>query len=172
MSDPTTSVRGGTADETWSERSIAAALGGLAGGIAMGVVLQLGTELMPVIGRLAGEATLLRGWAVHLVTSVLFGLLFAVFVSFPIVRDLETTVGASALLGVIHASALAFVTIGVLLPAATVVLGYSDVSLTQHVVPGPGGAALVEAGFFGLAHVVYGVVLGVVYAVVEGLDFE
>jgi hypothetical protein len=172
MSDPTTTVRRDTADETWLHRGVAGAVGGLAGGIAMGLVLQFGTDLLPVIGRVTGEAAVLRGWLVHLATSVVFGLLFAVFVSTPLVRDLETDVKASALLGVVHASALAFVTIGVLLPAATVVLGLSDVDITPHVVPGPGGTGLAEAAFFGLAHVVYGVALGVVYAVVEDLDYE
>lgn len=172
MANPETPTRNTFADRTWLDRGFAGVLGGLAGGVGMGLILQFGTELVPVIGRIAGEATVLRGWLVHVLTSIAFGLLFAAFVSVPIIRELETSVGASVLLGVVHATALSFVTIGVLLPVATVVLGLPDLSLASRVTSGPTFGGLIDAWLFGLAHVVYGVVLGAVYAAAQGLPVE
>lgn len=160
-------VQSGLSHGTWGSRAIAGATGGLAGGLAMGLVLQFGTELLPVFGGLAGATTLVRGWIVHLITSVLFGVLFAAFVSLPFVRELATTLGASILLGVIHATALAFVTIGVILPLATVVLSAPEI--TSRLIPGPEAGGLVGATLFGIGHVLYGMVLGVVYAVLRGV---
>lgn len=171
MSTSNLSVRQLT-DERWRNRAVAGVLGGLAGGIIMGIILQVGTELLPVFGRLLGSESVVAGWLVHLFTSALFGLLFAIFVSFPLVAELEHTTGTSVLLAVIHASALSYVTIGLLLPAATIVLGLPDLSLMAELVPGPGVEGLVTAGTFALSHVVYGVVLGVVYAVLLDLDEE
>lgn len=159
-------------DASWINKSVAGIVGGLAGGVVMGIILQLGTELMPVFGRVLGAESVAYGWLVHLFTSAIFGLLFAVFVAFPIVRELERTVGTSALLAVIHASALSYVTIGVLLPAATIAFGLPDVALFSELSPGPGLEGLLPAGLFSLGHVVYGAVLGVVYAVLEDLERE
>lgn len=171
MATPTLSVRGLT-EEPLLHRSLAGVVGGLAGGLVMGVILQLGTDLLPVFGRLLGAESLLGGWFVHLLTSAAFGVVFAAFVSFPLVAELERTVGTSVLLAVIHASALSYLTIGVLLPAATITLGLPDLSLFSQVVPGPGTEGLVGAGLFSLGHVAYGVVLGAVYAVLEDQEVE
>lgn len=171
MSNAALSV-GDATDTKWVNRIIAGVVAGLAGGIVMGVILQLGTELMPVFGRLLGSESILGGWIVHLATSALFGLLFAIFVSMPLVAELETTVGTSVLLAVIHASALSYVTIGLILPAATIVLGVENLSLMTEIVPGPGAEGLATAGLFSLGHVVYGVVLGAVYASLLDLHAE
>lgn len=172
MSNRVASVVDGTADGTWVGKGVAGVVAGLAGGVTMGVVLQFGTELLALVGRLAGAGTPVRGWVVHLATSALFGLLFAAFVSLPLIRDLATTVGGTALLGLVHAMALSFVTIGVLLPAATVALGLPELSISTYLVPGTEGTGLVDAGFFGLAHVVYGAVVGVAYARLRGIGRE
>ena len=172
MGDQMRSVRSQLSGETWAARGTAGAAAGLVGGVAMGLVLQLGTELLPLIGRLAGSATLVRGWIVHLVTSALFGLVYAAFVSLPYVRDVATTVGANVILGVIHASALSYFTIGVVLPAATIVLGLPESPLSAILVPGPRAGGLVDAGFFGVGHVLYGMLLGAVYAVLRGYEIE
>lgn len=171
MSNPSLSAERLT-DESWINRSVAGIVGGLAGGLVMGVLLQVGTDLVPVFGRILGAESALLGWIVHLFTSVVFGLLFAAFVSLPIVEELERTVSTSVLLAVIHASALSYVTIGVLLPAATIALGIPDLALFSQLVEGPGMAGLVPAGVFSLGHVTYGVVLGAVYAILEDLERE
>lgn len=171
MSNPDLSAEQLT-DSSWINRSVAGIVGGLAGGVIMGILLQLGTDLMPVFGRILGGESVVLGWIVHLFTSAVFGLLFAIFVSFPIVRELEWSVSTSALLAVIHASALSYVTIGVLLPAATIAFGIPDLALFSQLIEGPGLEGLLPAGVFSLGHVVYGAVLGVVYAVLEDLAWE
>lgn len=159
-------------DDSWIDRGVAGVVGGLAGGLVMGVLLQVGTDLLPVFGRILGAESVLLGWVVHLFTSAAFGLLFAAFVSFPIVEELERTVSTSVLLAVIHASALSYVTIGVLLPAATIAFGIPDLALFSQLVEEPGMTGLVPAGVFSLGHVTYGVVLGAVYAILEDLERE
>lgn len=159
-------------DEPWLNKSVAGVAGGLAGGVVMGIVLQVGTTLLPVFGRILGAESVVYGWLVHLLASAVFGLLFTVFVAFPVVRELERTVGTSALLGVIHATALSYVTIGVLLPAATIAFGIPDIALFSELSPGPGLGGLVPAAVFSLGHVLYGAVLGIVYALLEDLEWE
>jgi hypothetical protein len=152
-------------DETMARKGIAGAVGGLVAGVAMGVVVQIGTDLMPLFGHFAGGESAVRGWLVHLVTSVLFGLLFAVFLSIPLFHDLSESLAGCVLLGIIHATILATVMIGIGLPVATIVL-----SAPQGVadrVPGPGFADLFESTVFAAAHLVYGLILGAVYAVLR-----
>lgn len=169
MSNPLQPVQNTLAGETWNDRLAAGAAAGLAGGIVMGLALQLGTDLLPVIGGLAGGATAVRGWLVHLAVSVVYGVSFPVFLSIPFLRDMADSVGASILFGVIHASALGFITVGVVLQAATAVFGLSQSPVSALLVPGPGAGSLVTAGVFGLGHVLYGVVLGTLYGVLRGL---
>lgn len=165
-------VRNTLAGETRSERLAAGAVAGLGGGIVMGLVLQLGTDLLPVIGGVAGRATLVRGWLVHLTVSGIYGLAFAVFLSFPFIRDVADSVGACVLLGVIHASALGFITVGVVLQLATAVFGLSSDPLSSLLVPGPGAGSLIEAGVFGLSHLLYGLVLGTLFGVLRGFGSQ
>lgn len=171
MSIPRVSARHLT-DATWANRAIGGVFGGLAGGLAMGVLLQLGTDLLPVFGQIFGAESLLLGWIVHLATSVFFGLLFAAFVSLPLVGELEQTISTSVFLAVIHATVLSYVTIGVILPLATITFGVAELSALSDVLPGPGIANLAGAAFFGLGHVVYGIFLGAVYTVLEDLERE
>lgn len=168
MSNPLQPVQNTLAGETRSERLAAGAVAGLAGGIVMGLVLQLGTDLLPVIGGLTGGASAVRGWLVHLAVSVAYGIAFPVILSFPYIRDMADSVGASILFGVIHASALGFITVGVVLQAATVIFGLSGSPLSTVLVPGPSAGSLVPAGVFGLSHLLYGIVLGTLYGVIRG----
>ena len=149
-------------DETMARKAVAGAVGGLLAGVAMGVVVQFGTDLLSLFGRLAGRESVVRGWVVHLLASVLFGLLFAAFVSLPLFHDLSDSLGGCTLLGIIHATVLATVMIGVGLPVATVILGSPEA--TAGKVPGPGLGDFAESSVFAAAHIVYGVILGVVYA--------
>lgn len=142
-------------------------VGGFLGGIAMGVVLQFGTELIPVLGALVGQTSVLRGWVVHLSISLLYGVLFTVVVAYPPVQDFVSSFGFTQYVfaGVTYAALIAAVSISVLpfvfeLPWAASVEGSPLAS---------GGApslwGLVPAGLFAVGHVVYGAVLGAVYTV-------
>lgn len=151
-------------------RSIGAGLaGGLLGGIAMGIAFHLGTEVMPVLGSFLGASSALRGWVVHLVASMFLGASFAVVLGYPAIRDFTASfdVLEYVLSGVTYVYAVAAVTIGILpiilqLPWATAVI--------DPLVPGGESgslAALVPAAAFALGHLLYGAILGAVYAMLD-----
>lgn len=139
--------------------------GGLAGGVAMGVVMHL-LGVMPLVGALYGSPTVLGGWLAHLLNSVLFGLVFVAVVTRPFVRDLAETAGGCVLLGVGYGALLEIVSGGIILPFAVNATGAAELPVPLLPLPG-----LVEpvtlAVAMGAAHLVYGAVLGVVYAVVR-----
>lgn len=148
-------------------RSIGAGLaGGLLGGLAMGVFFQLGTDVMPVLGRFLGAESALRGWIVHLAISLLLGASFAVVLGYPPIRDFTASFEALeyALSGITYVYAVAAVTIGVL--PLVLELPWVTSVVTPLVPQGAGGslAALLPAAAFALGHLVYGATLGAVYA--------
>jgi Mg/Co/Ni transporter MgtE len=143
----------------------AGAAAGVIAGFPMGLLLHFGTDLLPVLGTAAGETSVVRGWLVHLFVSLLYGVAFAMVLAYPPVGGL---VGEDqrdyGLAGVVYATMIAAVTIG-LLPLV----------LELPWVPGPiefpnasgrplGGLGL--AAVFGVAHLVYGAVLGFAYVLV------
>lgn len=152
-------------------RSVGAGLaGGLLGGLAMGVFFQLGTDVMPVLGRFLGAESAVIGWLVHLLMSLFLGAAFALVLGYPPIRDFTASFGSLeyALAGITYVYAVAAVTIGVLplvfeLPWVTSVLG-------PLVGQGESGSlmALLPAAAFALGHLVYGAILGTVYATVGG----
>lgn len=156
-------------DQLWAieARAVGAgAVSGFVGGIGMGIVLQLGTDLMPVLGAFAGETSVLRGWIVHLVISMLYGVLFALVVSYPLVQRFLDSVGMSDYLfgGVIYAAMIAAVTIAML--PFVLELPWIERSAGSPFVPLPELFGLLPAAMFGLGHLVYGAILGAVYAAI------
>ncbi len=147
---------------TWG----AGVVGGIVGGLGMGVLLHAGANIMPFVGALYGWPTVVGGWVAHLANSVLIGLLFVALVSRPVVREQMTTVPGSVAAGVLYSAAVGLVTSGIMLPIAMNVLGTE--TLPQPLVPVPGvvGGALVVISV-GVAHVVYGALLGATYCVVH-----
>lgn len=148
-------------------RAIGAGLaGGLLGGLAMGLLFQVGTDVMPVLGSFLGESSALRGWIVHLAISMFLGASFALVLGYPAIRDFTASFDTLefALAGVTYVYAVAAVSIGILpfvfqLPwTATVV----DPIFPQA---GTSPTALVPAAVFALAHLVYGTILGAVYSI-------
>ena len=141
----------------------AGAVGGFVAGAAMGAVLHFGLGLMPTIGALIGVETVVAGWAVHLFNSTLFGGLFVAVFDRPFFADLREDVGGCLSLGVIHSALLGMLTGGLLLPAALAIEGAT--SLPVPTLPVPGLTASFEFGVvIAVAHLVYGVVLGRVFA--------
>lgn len=156
-------------DQLWEVevRAVGAgAVSGFVGGIGMGIVLHVGTDLLPVLGAFAGATSALRGWIAHLVLSMLYGVLFALVVSYPLVQRFLDSVGVYDYLfgGVIYAAMIAAVTIA-LLPFV-LELPWITASAQAPNVPGPDLFALGSAAMFGLGHLVYGAILGVVYAAI------
>jgi hypothetical protein len=145
---------------------VAGAVGGLIAGVGMGTVFHAGANLMPFIGALYGWPTVVGGWAVHLVNSVVAGLLFAVIVSRPILREQTASTAETVAAGVVYAAAIGLVSTGVLLPVSMNTLGVQ--SFPEPLLPLPGmlGSFLVIVSV-GVAHLVYGLILGTAYARVK-----
>lgn len=147
-------------------RAVGAGLvGGLVAGVVMGIVLQFGTGLIPEFGAFAGERSVLRGWLVHLLLSTAYGVAFAVVVAYPAVRDFFDTFGSTeyVLVGVTYSTMVAAVTIGIL-PFAFEVPWAPGSRASQRGAVGAGFGGLVPAMLFAVGHLVYGAVLGAVYA--------
>lgn len=137
-----------TATRTWS----GAVAGGLVAGVGMGLIMHFLMGAMPLIGALYGQPTVAAGWIAHLFHSVVFALVFAAVVTRTSLREygLLGTIGLGAVYGVI----LEIVAAGIVLPIwanATVAAG----------LPVP---FWIPMGF--LTHIVYGVLLGVVFGLV------
>lgn len=148
-------------------RSIGAGLvGGLLGGIAMGILFHAGTDIMPLLGAFLGAESALRGWIVHLGLGLFNGAAFAVVLGYPVIRNYTASFDTLeyVLSGVTFVYAIAVVTVGVLpfvfeLPWATSVI---DPLIPQE--SGPTFVTLLPAVVFAVAHLVYGAILGGVYA--------
>ncbi|WP_170083756.1 hypothetical protein [Haloarcula rubripromontorii] len=148
-------------------RWVAGAASGLVAGIGMGVVFHAGANLMPFVGALYGWPTVVGGWVVHLVNSAVAGLVFAVIVSRPVFHSQIESVGESVAAGVGFAAAIGLLSTGFLLPVSMSALEVQ--SFPEPLVPLPGmlGSFLVVASV-GVAHLVYGLLLGWTYAAARG----
>jgi uncharacterized membrane-anchored protein YitT (DUF2179 family) len=145
---------------TWG----AGVAGGLVAGIGMGLVLHLGANAMALIGALGGWPTATGGWAVHLTYSVLIALLFTVVVSRRAVAGRVEGRWEYVVGGVAYATAVGLVTVGVMLPAAMSLRGTT--TLPEPILPVSGGLGVaVVVTSVAVAHLVYGVLLGVVYGI-------
>jgi uncharacterized membrane protein YagU involved in acid resistance len=119
--------------------------GGLVGGIAFGVLMQM-MNMMPMVAKLVNSDSDAVGWLVHLIISALFGAVYAVLFG----RLLRTWAGAiitGMLYGVVW-----WVLGGLLIMPAR--LGMND--MIFHV-----GTTQWQSL---MGHLIYGLVLGVVYA--------
>lgn len=158
----TTSTSAEALQYTWG----AGIVGGLVGGLGMGVILHAGANIMPFIGALYGWPTVLGGWAAHLMNSVLIGLVFTLLVSRPLVREQMTTIPGCVAAGVVYAAAVGLVTSGVMLPIAMNALGRQTLPEPLFPLPGVVGGILIVLSV-GVAHVVYGVLLGATYGAIH-----
>lgn len=135
-----------TGERTWSS----AVLGGLAGGVVFGFLLQaMGT--MPVIASLYGMESVAVGWIAHLFNSVVFGLVFAAAVVRTDYRD--AGVGTTMTLGAGYGVVLWFVAAAIAMPLWMGALGMAAPAIPNLDVNSLAG------------HLLYGVVLGAVFAV-------
>lgn len=125
---------------------------GIVGGIGMGLVLQF-LGAMPLIGSLYGQPTLLAGWIAHLFHSVLFGLVFVAAVTRTDLRAFVGSLPGAIGIGTAYGALLGVTTGPFVLP------------LWANAVAGAG----LPVPSFGLesfgAHLLFGLLLGVVYAV-------
>jgi signal transduction histidine kinase len=132
-------------------------IAGAVAGIAMGVFFQLQTGLLPVIGALYGVANPVVGWVTHLFHSVVFALLFAAICSRSVVQRYRTGVFRAGVLGVLWGVTLWLLAAGVLMPVWLSLVGFPTT------LPNLSGLGLV-------GHGLWGVVLGVGYWSLQGID--
>lgn len=150
----------------------AGVIGGLAGGVAMGLIMQLPMGVMPLVGAIVGVESSLAGWAVHLAVSAVYGLIFAWTVSLPFIRDeFVDTLGGSTLVGITYGGLLIVVSGGVFLTLIAEALGVTEQPFPLFPVPGT-AEGIWLAVWGGIGHLLYGLVLGAVYAVWRGSGFE
>ena len=144
---------------TWT----AGVVSGLVAGVGMGLVLQFGADAMPLVGALFGMPTVVGGWAVHLLTSVLFALLFAAVVSSPLLSDYTGTVGGTTGLGVLYGAGLGVVTGGLLLPLWLNAVRAEALPVPLLPLPAVVGEFVLPV-VLGVGHLVYGALLGAIFA--------
>ncbi len=150
---------------TWGGGVVA----GLVAGVGMGLVVQFGAGTMALVGSLYGYPTVLAGWVAHLFNSVVFALVFVAVVSRPLLDEYTTTPAELVGLGLGYGAALGVFTGGFLLPVGLNAVGARELPVPLLPIPGLVG----EFAFpvvLGVAHLVYGVLLGAVYASIAGIE--
>lgn len=140
---------------------------GVAAGVVMGILLSVGTELMPLIGALYGYESFWWGWIAHLVNSAVFGLAFALIFSRPLFRPDPPNRWTYLGYGLGYGAFLEIVTGGVLFPLWLRAAAAPELSLPFFPIPGTADR-FVPAVVLGVAHLVYGVVLGALVARMSG----
>ncbi|WP_226480320.1 hypothetical protein [Natrinema amylolyticum] len=143
---------------------------GLVAGIAMGLVLHLGGSQIELLGGLATDpgTAVGVGWTIHLMLSVGFGLLFAAIASRRAVQQLIDDFSDYVIVGLVFGAVLGLFAGGVLFPLAMERAGVATLPLPFLPISGP-TAELFSALVFGFGHLVYGLVLGSVFATINGV---
>lgn len=136
------------------------ALAGFAATVVMGLVITA-TRLAVLQESIAGlyglQGSLVAGWVAHLAHGTLFGAVFALLLADPGLYRLTDWRWKTLLAGVVYALVLAVFGAGIIMPIWLDLAGF----------PGPPSIPFVTAPLL-LWHLVYGVVLGAVFPVVEG----
>lgn len=137
---------------------ISGVIGGLAGGVVMGVMLSM--MMTPVIASaipaLWGLESIGAGWVIHLINSVIFGVIFAVLVTRTGLRRYESSVGRSTVLGLAYGAVIWIVAAGFVMPIWLQAVGFPMVPPLPNFDP----MSLV-------GHLVFGGILGAVYPYVR-----
>jgi hypothetical protein len=140
--------------DDWPTLATTAVVGGLTGGLVMGAILQVGTDVLATIGKISGSPDPLVGWIVHLVLSVVFATGFLLVLgSTPIAAAFRGPLD-TGLLAMVYSALLASTTWGFVIP---VTFGFEEVFPL-----GQSPDALSVARFsivLAIAHFAYGIVL-------------
>lgn len=144
---------------------LAAAVAGVLAGTAMGLILSVGTELMPLVGALYGVPGFVGGWIAHLLNSVVFAFGFAALLSRPLLRGTGFTLSTYVGLGIGYGAFLGIVTGGVLFPLWLNAGTAAGLPFPFLPIPGSETGLFVSSLVLGLSQLVYGAILGAVYAV-------
>jgi hypothetical protein len=128
----------------------------------MGAVLHWGANVMPLIGALYGWPSVAGGWLAHLVNSALIGVVFAAVVTRPVLRRQTASTVGCATLGITFGAGVGLVTGGVMLPASLNLVGMDVLPEPTLPLPGVLGGIVVVLSI-GVAHLVYGLLLGATF---------
>lgn len=151
---------------------LAGTVAGLIAGVPTGIVLHLGTDVMTLLGTIAGGSVVV-GWIVHLFLSAVFGAMFGWTVEWPVFRTLTDTMAGSVFIGAIHGVVwYAYVVVGVVVPGIVELLGYDPINVIMSLVPGTDEFSLLSAGAFSFAYLAWGAILGFAYAWLEAESEE
>lgn len=152
--DTTTATGTGLAD--WQ----AGIVGGLVGGVVMGAIIWTMNPAV-IAGAIAGMYTLqgsaIAGWIAHLIHSIIFGVIFVGIVNVDALSGYASRVGPSAAMGIVWGFVLWVVAAGLVMPLWLQAVGFP---MTP---PFPNWALPGSL----LPHLVYGVLLGVLYPLVR-----
>jgi len=150
-----------TASETPSEmkQGVSWGAGGLAGliaGIPFGLMIQFMVGAMGAVGALWGfPMNIGAGWVIHLINSIIFGLVFAWFLSTNALSRFRQSWLWSAGAGIVYGIVVWFIFIGFVWPIWLGAVGF------------PPGPMSLPAPYFAMkpliGHLVYGVILGALY---------
>lgn len=132
--------------KTWTS----AILGGLAGGIAFGLLMQQ-QEMLPTVASLYGLDGVAWGWVAHLFHSVVFALVFAAVLTGTSLRRYADRVVPTTALGAAYGVLLWILAAAVVMP-----FWLGEMGLDAPTIPN------LEAMSF-VGHLGYGVVLGAVF---------
>lgn len=141
-------------------RWLGGGIAGLAGGVAMGIVLTIldPAALSTAIPALYGQQGAVAGWIAHLFHSVVLGLVFVALVSLPRLRNYADTRRGSTALGAGYGVVLWVVTGSILLPLWLQTVGFT------------GGPPVPTFAIPSLVwHLAYGIVLGAVYPLARSM---
>lgn len=137
-------------------RWVGGAVAGLAAGVVFGLYLQFVVGVLPATVGSAEVETLTADWAIHLFHSVGFALVYAGLTSSPRTEEYADRPVTGALLGAGYG-------VVVWLVAVAVALAFWTIANSVWVLPIPSPSLSNLAG-----HLLYGVVLGVGFAVARG----
>lgn len=119
------------------------AVGGVAGGLVFGALMQM-MGMMAMIGGMMGEPSAATGWLIHIGISVVIGLIYAVTLG-----GAADTLGRGAGLGLVYGVVWWVLGPLLIMPA---MMGMPVFQLSQQ--------SLMSL----MGHLVYGIVLGLVFA--------
>ncbi|WP_267643730.1 hypothetical protein [Haloarchaeobius amylolyticus] len=134
---------------------------GMVGGFVMGLLMQYSTGTMTTVAGLVGQESLAVAWAVHLVVSVVFGLVFGLLLTFTSAGRYLVSTLAMGLLGMTYGIVLWFVAAGVAMPVWL---------SSMNVVSNPTIPTLDTTGL--IIHVLYGLVMAGTYVLVYTMGRE
>jgi hypothetical protein len=130
--------------------------GGLVGGVGMGLILHFVMGAMPVVASLYGQSSVAIGWVAHLFHSAVFGLVFVALITRTGLRTYARTTVWTAGLGTVYGAVLGVVTGALVLPVWLNAVSGAGLPVPFFATP----------AFVG--HVLFGLLLGAVYAATRG----